>query len=97
MSNRRSITPLPGRSDAGRDQGPYGRIPSDSSEQERLSRLARTIEGEIIPRLLISSIFSHRSGPLAEDQAQLARLLLTLTQLQTALLEVSPTAADSKT
>ncbi|HEY1315475.1 MAG TPA: hypothetical protein VGE92_16450 [Steroidobacteraceae bacterium] len=97
MSNRRFITPLPGCSDAGRGAGPCACMPHDSSERERMSRLARTIESEIVPRLLISSTVSQRSGLLAEDAAQLTRLLAALTQLQTALLKVSAAAQDSKT
>jgi hypothetical protein len=54
-------------------------------EQDRLSRLTRTIEGEIVPRLLMSFSQANRaadpvtaaiSPPCDHDVAELARLLL---------------------
>jgi hypothetical protein len=89
MSNRRSIMPFVDRNDAGPVGGPRTGAAHDVSEEERGSRLTRTIEGEIVPRLLICSSVSQRSGALAEDSAELARLLQTLTRLETALLEAN--------
>ena len=79
MSRRRSITlvPAPSHDLAGSDR--YA-----EPEEERLSRLARIIEGEIVPRLLISLGSGYRTAarpapdrrPSFQDVAELARLLL---------------------
>jgi hypothetical protein len=70
MSNRRS-------------NGVIGQL--QLHEQDRLSRLTRTIEGEIVPRLLMSFSLANRAAdpvtaalapPCEHDVAELARLLL---------------------
>lgn len=59
MSNRRSITLISAPSADRADVG--GRLAAD---EERLLRLARVIEGEIIPRLLISMTVAIRTAGL---------------------------------
>jgi hypothetical protein len=93
MSDRRSIVPLQDRS-AAAVGSLCDRTPQDMNEQERMSRLTRTIEGEIVPRLLISSSVSYRSGALIDNAAELSRLLTALTRLETALREVTATPAE---
>lgn len=78
MSTRRSSSqiaaPPLGRAERGEDGG----------RAERLSRLTRIIEGEIVPRLLISATVASRSAALktaeslpgSDAVAELARLLL---------------------
>jgi hypothetical protein len=52
---------------------------SETDWQDRLARLIRTIEGEIVPRLLVSfadSLTAARHAPARDNVAMLARLLL---------------------
>jgi hypothetical protein len=52
---------------------------SETDSQDRLARLVRTIEGEIVPRLLISfsgSLNVDHHAPALDNVGMLARLLL---------------------